>query len=335
MATSARRKDKPGTADAALPEAIAAAMPPRAATFIVTIYGDVVAPRGGEAWIGSIIAACGAVGISETLVRTAVSRLMAAGQLEGRRRGRRSFYSLTAPALAEFDAAARLIYGTAPEPGWRFVWLPDGAGTSTGADAGADADPGAGTPEALMARLERLGHARLKPQLAVGTDTAPLPPGVLGFAATPEGNAAALRQFAEVHFDLAPHALAYAGFIDRFAAFANPAACPAAGEAALALRLLLVHDFRRALLRDPRLPRAALPQDWPGPRAAQLFAQAYLALSPAAEAYADAVFEGLKGPLQPDSGTIGARREGLALLASRSTPAARRQQPNITKHHKK
>ena len=55
--------------------------PPRAAAFIVTIYGDVVEPRGGATWIGNLIEICAAVGISETLVRTAVSRLVSAGQL--------------------------------------------------------------------------------------------------------------------------------------------------------------------------------------------------------------------------------------------------------------
>lgn len=52
--------------------------PLRAASFIVTIYGDVVEPRGGAIWIGNLIEICAGVGISETLVRTAVSRLVAA-----------------------------------------------------------------------------------------------------------------------------------------------------------------------------------------------------------------------------------------------------------------
>ncbi|MCC6000711.1 MAG: PaaX family transcriptional regulator [Pararhodobacter sp.] len=279
----------------------------RAAAFIVTVYGDVVVPRGGEAWIGNIIAACAMVGISETLVRTAVSRLVAAGQLEGRREGRRSYYRLTAPAMAEFDAAARLIYGAAPEPGWRFAWVPDGDGESS--------------PEVLMAQLERRGFSRLKPQLAVGTDSAPLPAGVLAFAAVPEGEVSALNRFAAAHFDLPAHAAAYDDFIRRFAPFADPAACPADGDAALALRLLLVHDFRRALLRDPRLPRAALPADWPGHAAARLFAKAYLALSGLADAHATSVFEGAEGGLTADVAVIQARRAGLVARGAAAAAA--------------
>ena len=70
----------------------------RAASFIVTIYGDVVEPRGGLLWMGTLIEVCARAGISETRVRTAVSRLVAAGRLEGTREGRRSFYRLTPSA---------------------------------------------------------------------------------------------------------------------------------------------------------------------------------------------------------------------------------------------
>ena len=30
------------------------------------------------------------------------------------------------------------------------------------------------------------------------------------------------------------------------------------------MRTLLIHEYRRVLLRDPRLPAALLPLDWPG-----------------------------------------------------------------------
>lgn len=68
-----------------------------AASFIVAVYGDVVVPRGEVLWMGSLIGICARIGISENLVRTATSRLVAAGRLEGERAGRRSFYRL-APA---------------------------------------------------------------------------------------------------------------------------------------------------------------------------------------------------------------------------------------------
>ncbi len=301
---------------AARAAAIAQEVPLRAAGFIVTLYGDVVVPRGGEVWIGNIISACALVGISETLVRTAVSRLVAAGQLEGRRQGRRSFYRLTDAASAEFAEAARIIYGPPVEPGWRFVWLPeDGA-------------------EATMAQLERSGHARLKPQLAIGPDRAPLPSGALGFAARPEGTTHLLRDFAAAHFDLQGHAAAYRDFAARFAlpGGSKPAAA-GDGAAALALRLLMVHAWRQALLRAPRLPEAALPADWPAPLARAVFARSYLALSQAADSHVAASFEAVAGPLACETARTRARIKALQTLeAAASKPRTSPKNKDLTTH---
>ena len=43
----------------------------RAAGFIVTVYGDIVLPRGGILWTGSLIEICNRAGLSESVVRTA------------------------------------------------------------------------------------------------------------------------------------------------------------------------------------------------------------------------------------------------------------------------
>lgn len=135
----------------------------KAAGFIVTIYGDVVEQRGGVAWIGNLIDTCSQIGISESLVRTAVSRLVSAGQLVGECHGRRSFYRLSLKSKSEFTAAARLLFGP-PEPGdWRFVHLTGPA------------------PDEDMAALERSGYARLGPRLALGSRPSgvPLPSAVV------------------------------------------------------------------------------------------------------------------------------------------------------------
>lgn len=280
--------------------AILDGMPLRAAGFIVTLYGDVVVPRGGEVWIGTIIETCARVGISETLVRTAVSRLVSAGQLEGWRRGRRSFYRLTPQAEAEFDTASRLIYGPAAEsadesadPGrWRFVHLPQDAA------------------EAQMTTLERAGYARLRPGLAVGPLRGPAPPGLLSFEAEVAGDSGQLPGFAAQAWDLTPHAEAYRGLLTLFAPL-FPVAPALDGAEALVARLLLVHGWRGALLRDPRLPTAALPADWPGHAARTLFAGLYHALSAAADSHVAERFEAGKGRMP---GTNAAIETRLAVL---------------------
>jgi phenylacetic acid degradation operon negative regulatory protein len=58
-------------------------------------------------------------------------------------------------------------------------------------------------------------------------------------------------------------------------------------EKAFWLRLLLIHDFRRLLLRDPSLPLNLLPAQWPGQAARQTCMALYGLLRPASEKYLD------------------------------------------------
>ena len=99
----------------------AAQQPFRAGSFIVTIYGDAIAQRGGTLSLVSLLALMSEVGASESLVRTAVSRLSADGWLKGRRQGRHSFYSLTETGRRRFEAATRRIYLGSP-PAWSGTW---------------------------------------------------------------------------------------------------------------------------------------------------------------------------------------------------------------------
>lgn len=276
-------KDQDTSADTAIRrqiEVVLAEAPLKAASFIVTVYGDVAEPRGGSVWIGNLIETCDTVGISETLVRTAVSRLVAADQLAGERAGRRSFYRLTPPAQTEFAAAAEVIFGAAPAPdSWQFVFLP------TGAD---------------LAALERRGFVRLSPQLAAGPARA-LEDGFDGlvFDADVASGHPLLAEFAAAHWPLEDHAGAYRRFLAMFTPFRTllEEQGPPRPDTCLTVRLLLIHMFRAVLLRDPRLPAAALPEDWPGHAARALFAGLYAALSPGADAHVARSFSTLQGPL--------------------------------------
>jgi phenylacetic acid degradation operon negative regulatory protein len=262
--------------------------PPRAAGFIVTLYGDAVVPRGGALGMGAIIETCGRVGISETLVRTAVSRLVAAGQLQGDRRGRRSFYRLTTGAAQDFAAASRVIYGPAEPCGWRLV-------------AG---------PEAALAGVERAGLARLRPGLALGPDRGPVPEGVAVVAGLAFGAPGAMQGLAAQLWDLPAHAAALLAVRSRFAPWLGRAS-DLPGPEALALRLLLVHDYRLAILADPRLPAEALPPDWPAPATRRVFARLYTDLTPAAEDWIARSHDAAEGPLPASTA---ASRAQLALL---------------------
>nr|WP_298098996.1 phenylacetic acid degradation operon negative regulatory protein PaaX [uncultured Shinella sp.] len=290
------QQDRAESVFGALIRGIIEESPLKAAGFIVTIYGDVVEPRGGVVWTGNLVETCAQVGISETLVRTAVSRLVAAGQLSGEREGRRSFYRLAAPARADFAAAARLLFGPPEMADWHFVQLTGDA------------------PDEAMQMLERAGHARLGPRLAVGARAMPaLKQPAVVFRAEVVSGEGDLGAFAADHWNLAHHAEAYRGFIGRFqglmALLANGARLGAAES--LVARLVLVHQFRLVVLRDPRLPQAALPVDWPGEEANRLFADLYLRLSPEADRHVGRHFVTADGALPEASEAISRR---LSLL---------------------
>lgn len=264
-------------------EALLVELPIKAAGFIVTIYGDVVEPRGGVVWIGNLIETCRSVGITETLLRTAVSRLVNAGQLAGEREGRRSYYRLTSAAQAEFAKAAALLYGPEPKVKWQFVLI------------------NGPSPDEIMQGLERDGFARLSPRLAVGTHPAPPLPGrVVIFDAELATENEALKEFAEESWNLLRFAEAYNEFVSRFGSFLqrigdcstlSPFDC-------LVARLLLVHQYRLIMLREPHLPKSALPANWPGEDARRLFADLYARLSSKADSYVGRRFVNEAGKLQ-------------------------------------
>jgi phenylacetic acid degradation operon negative regulatory protein len=52
-------------------------------------------------------------------------------------------------------------------------------------------------------------------------------------------------------------------------------------------RILLIHYYRRVVLRDPLLPAKLLPEDWPGRAARQLCGEIYRALLSPSEQWLD------------------------------------------------
>lgn len=269
----------------------------RAGGFIVTIYGDVVEPRGGHLWIGNLIETCASVGISESLVRTAVSRLVAGDRLKGEREGRRSYYRLSETAQTEFLLAASRIFERRARQDWCFVWL---------AETG---------HEPALVHLELAGFRRLAANWFLGPQ-AHLPPQAhaVVFDAQAQGPRAMLQAMAATHWDLAPLAEAYQLFVDSFGPVQHRLGLSEdfSPYQMLQLRLLLVHQFRQVALRDPDLPDQALPDAWIGHRARALFAELYRALSAGADAYVSKHFVSAQGALPARTVMVERRLELLA-----------------------
>ncbi|MES0882135.1 PaaX family transcriptional regulator C-terminal domain-containing protein [Roseibium sp. SCP14] len=267
--------------------------PPKAAQLIVTIYGDIVEPRGGVLWMGDLIGLCAGFGVNESLVRTAVSRLVSKGQLEGQREGRRSFYALTTPAREEYHLAADLFFGAPDEDcDWIFSYCPRVADQS---------------------ELKKQGFVSLGGHVFAGAERPGRTyPGVAfrSRAVTPESDE--LKQLVNSSFELAPLAAEYRGFLQKFEPLAEEIQLVNAGQSALLFRIALVHAYRHIRLRDPRLPKSVLPQDWPGFAARHLFAELYIALSKLADTHIGQSFLNQAGPLPARPQSVVERLSSLA-----------------------
>ena len=74
-------------------------------------------------------------------------------------------------------------------------------------------------------------------------------------------------------------------------------------------RTLLIHEYRKLLLRDPQLPDELLPGDWEGRAARQLCRNIYRLIYAKAEEWLNSALETADGPL-PDVGESFYRRFG-------------------------
>jgi len=201
-------------------------------SLVMTIMGDVVAPRGGVISMADLLAITEMLGIENGAVRTAMSRLSKEGWVKGQRQGRVSFYELGPKGLADYAPATQRIYALEPpyaDSSWIIAILPtacDVAGPrpllrrSTMAVWLAENAP---TEQALADTDAMVFRAGLKT----------LPDWVLSEAGVgtfiDELNNITNKYTRLEHVSLSP-------------------------EEALLTRILLIHDWRRLALRHPNLP---------------------------------------------------------------------------------
>lgn len=247
------------------------AEPSRTWSIIVTIYGDAIVPRGGSVWLGTLLAFFKALDINDGVVRTAMSRLASDGWLERTKVGRNSYYRLADKGRDTFRAATAHIYSRNAPP-WAGHF-----------------DLVAAEPSARAA-LEAAGFGMLGAGVFVAPGGAPLPGGEPVALLKASGSPDDLRAIAARVWPLERMAASYGRFLEAFRPLATALA---AGETltdlqCLVARVLLIHDYRRIVLRDPVLPAEILPIGWPGSEARALCADVYSRLLPGSERWLDA-----------------------------------------------
>jgi phenylacetic acid degradation operon negative regulatory protein len=274
--------------------------PSRTGSIVITVFGDAIVPRGGSVWLGTLLQFFETIDIDSGVVRTAMSRLAADGWLERSKVGRNSYYRLVRKGRQTFDAATRHIYDPQPS-GWtgRFELLL----IANAEDRDAAREP-----------LKNAGFGSPMPGVWVAPSGVPVP----------EEAAAAIRLevSAEDHsgrrlllqsWPLDRTADAYLKFIKTFEPLRGWIGRreTLADAEAFTARVLLIHHYRRVVLRDPLLPVALLPSDWPGRAARALCGEIYRGLLPASEQWLDRHATNENGPL-PAPGVELAHRFGEA-----------------------
>lgn len=277
----------------------------RAKSLLVTVYGDAILPHGGSVWLGSLINLVEPLGLSERMVRTAVFRLSKDDWLASNQIGRRSYYKLTEDGRRRFETAHRRIYAS-PNRTWNGEWLMVVANKANLSQEARDQ---------LKREFQWLGFGMVAPNvfahpaadiravrqiiqdMGITEDVV-----TMAARADRQSGTAPHRNMVHSSWDLDQLSENYDQFLNAFRPLYH--ALNGEGdidpESAFLVRTLLVHEYRRIMLRDPMLPDELLRADWSGSTAATLCSNLYRLCVPSAEQHLETLLETAEGPL-PDA----------------------------------
>lgn len=305
----------------------------RARSTLFTLFGDVVRPAGGEAWLTTLTACMDALGFTPEATRTALHRMSLEGWVEPRRNGRYALYRLTPKGVDRLEEAAARIYrlrGADWDGRWRLLVCPSasrdvalgralrwmGFGRLS-ADVWVSPHPHGERIEALLDehRLAHRSHRFL-------TESRP-------GRGRPSGNGEDGRLASDADivaraWDLSELREAHVEFLARW----QGVEAPQEPRAAFTTRLRLIHHWRKFLFLDPGLPVALLPPDSQGEAAASCFRELYERVVEPAWQFYDELEAAAPG--RPDDAPPPSSRrpdaspfaQGLAALDSTGGPSA-------------
>lgn len=240
-------------------------------SLVITVFGDLVQCRGGAVTTTRLGRIMGRIGVEQGALRTALSRLGQDGWVSSTRSGRISIYRLSPDGLAQIGPATSRIYAparTAPVTEWRLCLRLDGKGPPRLRPADEPVATGAADLR-LTGRLDMLSDAYRA-------------------AALPEDHRAMLLA---LDADLT--------VLETLPPDADPLTLAVA-------RMLLIHRWRRLVLRQAEVPAELMPPDMPRANPRADVARAYARLRPGAEAWLD-LCDGDLAPMPAATGALARR----------------------------
>lgn len=254
-----------------------------ARSLLLTVLGEFVLPRDAPAWTGALVTALGQVGVEEKAARQALSRTAAEGVLSSERDGRRVRWRLTPAGHRLLAAGSERIYGFGQRlEAWDGQWL---------------------VLAVSVPETQRQLRHRLRTRLTWAGLGSPMP----GLWLTPDTGKE--KEVAAVIEELDVESFSFTGPFgqigdqqrvvcdawalddveQRYRAFIEEMSAQSAGTPAEAFsaQVRLVQEWRRFPFLDPALPPELLADTWPGPAAADLFAERHAEWHAAAQRYWD------------------------------------------------
>ncbi|MCC4796743.1 phenylacetic acid degradation operon negative regulatory protein PaaX [Enterovibrio norvegicus] len=271
-------------------------------SLIMTVFGDILARRGGSISLSSLIELLSVFNVSDRFVRTSVFRLVKDGWLVAERSGRYSFYHVTEEAMERFTEAEERIY-SAHDAEWNRKWqmisLPNVSGSEL-MEARKHLESAGyailSTSVMLYPRADKAMTRHLLNRYALGDKALVFEAESCDLMDANEGN---LKSLVARLWLLDEVEERFQTLLSQFrpvlAMLENGNGIEPAQ--AFQVRTLLIHIYRRALLKYPPLPEELLPSHWPGKAARTLTHNIYNLVVYSAEQHVDAVARAADGAL--------------------------------------
>ncbi len=252
-------------------------------SLIMTIFGDCIFHRGGIISLASLIQLMDVFGFNERSVRTAVFRLVQNGWLSSEKIGRASYYRITENSRQRFVQADYKIYSLRQSE-WDLKW-----------DLVLLSSVELENKITLKKELEWLGFANIASNVMAypGCDRVKLQNLLLNLQMTDQvvifkaetlqfwqDSYATIQRMVEINWPIQDLHARYETFIGDFREILNLIEADEQLDAvqAFQVRILLIHQYRRILLKDPNLPFELLPSNWLSLTARNLSSNIYQAV---------------------------------------------------------
>ena len=244
----------------------------KAWSLIITFFGDAVVARGGNVSAKTVQSVLSAMGVGSGAVRTAFSRLVSDEWIVRNKIGRESFYDLAEDGYRPFQAASARIYSPVnnsdPLTSHSTIVVKDSSVKVINSDLfrkGVQVSANCWLFNGLDNSDSRLLQER--DFLVLSGEIQQLPDWLYR-KLIPEDLQLGFRQL--------QHRFATINRVEQLSPIDS-----------LAIRCLLIHQWRRLLLRAPILPPELMPVDWPELKYRGYVADLYHRLVPRSEAWLD------------------------------------------------